>query len=102
MLMRVSLKVAAGLQTGQQVEYLIFRQSIQQSERHQRRLLRLPFFDVGILEGLEERIGRTRLNGDAIGIFLDDHAEHFVSILEFELMIPVAIVDFQRWIEDLH
>src|SRR6266545_5943945 len=101
MLMLVCLNITAGFKEGEQVKNLVFGQCIQQSEGHQRGLLRLPFLDIGFLERLEERGGRAGLNGHRVGIFLDDHAQHFVSILQLELIIAVALVYFERRVEDL-
>src|SRR5438034_10702972 len=39
--------IAAALQVGQQVQNLVFREGIQQPDRHRRRTLGLPVFDVG-------------------------------------------------------
>src|SRR5947207_12000945 len=48
----------AGLQKGEQVENLLFRQRVQQTDRHQGRTLRLPPLNLGFPERLDEGIRR--------------------------------------------
>src|SRR5947207_15907242 len=47
---RVNGRIAAALQVGQQVQNLVFREGIQQTDRQRRTTLGLSCFDVGFLQ----------------------------------------------------
>src|SRR5438128_8913732 len=93
--------VATGLQIGEQVENLLFGKRVEQAQRHHGRRLWLSSLDVGLLESLDERVGRAGLDGQVPDIFFDDHAEHLVSIFQLEPVIPVTVSNEQRRFKDL-
>src|SRR6266536_4183838 len=78
----VSGQVAAGFKIGEQVENLLFREGVQQADRHHGRTLRFSFLDLRFLECLDERVGGAGLDGGRVGVFLDNHTGQFVAVLQ--------------------